>query len=261
MAGAPDTDCADMPKFAANLTLLFNELPFLDRFAAASAAGFNGVEILFPYDLAVKHIRRALLENGQKLVLINAPPPNYTTGTPGYAAVPGGEARFEHDIRRSLRYATELRAGLIHIMAGYCKGTAAHATFVRNLRWAAELAPKQRFTIEPLNAGDQPGYFLDDYDLAIEVLDLVDRPNVGLQYDSYHAQVIHGDAARVWRDYGARAVHVQLGAAPGRTEPAPGLIDFPTLFAAIDASGYDGWVSAEYNPTTPRTQDSLHWMP
>lgn len=249
-----------MPKFAANLSLLFKELPYLDRFPAAMAAGFDAVEILFPYDLATRHTRRALLENGLELVLINAPPPNYTGGTPGYAALPGGEARFESDIRRSLRYAKKLRAGQIHVMAGHCKGVEAHATFVRNLRWAAELAPQQHFTIEPLNAGDQPGYFLDDYDLAIEILDQVNRPNVGLQYDSYHAQAIHGDAAQIWQDYGARAVHVQLGAAPGRTEPAPGLIDFPALFAAIDASGYDGWVSAEYHPTTDRTEDSLHWM-
>lgn len=249
-----------MPKFAANLTLLFKELPYLDRFAAATAAGFDAVEILFPYDLAAKHTRRALLENGLRLVLINAPPPNYTGGNRGYAAVPGGEMRFESDIQRSLRYAQELRAGLIHVMAGYCKGPEAQATFVRNLRWAADLAPQQGFTIEPLNAGDQPGYFLDDYGLAAEILDQVDRPNVGLQYDSYHAQVIHGDAAQVWQQYGARSVHVQLGAAPGRTEPAPGLIDFPALFSAIDASGYDGWVSAEYNPTTARTQDSLQWM-
>ena len=249
-----------MPKFAANLSLLFKELPYLDRFAAASAAGFEAVEILFPYDLATKHTRHALLETGLRLVLINAPPPNYVGGTPGYAAVLGGEARFESDIQRSLRFAQELHAGLIHVMAGYCKGGEAHATFVRNLRWAAEQAPQQGFTIEPLNPGDQPGYFLDDYDLAVEILDQVNRPNVGLQYDSYHAQVIHGDAAAVWRDHGARAVHVQLGAAPGRTEPAPGLIDFPELLTAIDASGYDGWVSAEYNPTTARTEDSLDWM-
>ncbi len=249
-----------MPRFAANLTLLFTELPYLDRFAAAAAAGFQAVEILFPYDIAAKLTRRALLENGLDLVLINAPPPNYTGGTPGYGATPGGEARFEHDIRRVLRYGDELQPGLIHIMSGYCNGAEAQATFVRNLQWAADLAPHQGFTIEPLNPGDQPGYFLDDFDLAAQILDQVDRPNVGLQYDSYHAQVIHGDAAAIWELHGARAHHVQLGAAPGRTEPGPGLIDFPALFAAIDSSGYQGWVSAEYNPTTARTEDSLTWM-
>jgi len=128
------------------------------------------------------------------------------------------------------------------------------------LQWAADLAPDQGFTIEPLNPDDQPGYFLDDYDLAADVLAAVDRPNVGLQYDSYHAQVIHGNAEGIWNRFGAKAVHVQLGAAPDRSEPAPGLIDFPALFQTIDSSGYTGWVSAEYNPSTTRTEDSLHWM-
>jgi hydroxypyruvate isomerase len=249
-----------MPRFAANISLLFTELPYLDRFAAAAEAGFTAVEILFPYDLAAKETRRALLANGLELVLINAPPPNYTGGTPGYGAVPGGEAQFEYDINRVLRYADELRPGLIHLMAGYCKGSEAQVTFVRNLQWAADRAPEQGFTIEPLNPGDQPGYFLDDYDLAAQILAEVDRPNVGLQYDSYHAQVIHGDAAEIWDRFGAQAVHVQLGSAPVRSEPAAGPIDFPALFKAIDESGYNGWVSAEYNPTTARTQDSLHWM-
>ena len=249
-----------MPRFAANISLLFTELPYLDRFDAAAAAGFEAVEILFPYDVAAKDTRRALVRNGLDLVLINAPPPNYTGGTPGYGAVPGGEGRFQHDIKRVLRYAEQLKPGLIHVMAGYTKEPGATETFVRNLQWAADLAPRQSFTIEPLNPGDQPGYFLDDYDLAAEILDVVDRPNVGLQYDSYHAHVIHGDAARVWAEQGHRAVHVQVGNPPNRSEPAAGDIDFPALFAAIDASGYAGWISAEYNPTTKRTEDSLQWM-
>lgn len=249
-----------MPRFAANLTLLFPELPYLDRFEAAAQAGFTAVEILFPYDVPAKETRRALLANGLELVLINAPPPNYTGGTPGYGAVPGGQGRFQSDIRRSLRYAGELGAGLIHVMAGYTKDPEAESTFVANLQWAADQAPYQRFTIEPLNQGDQPGYFLDDYDLALRILDAVRRPNVGLQYDSYHAQVIHGDALGIWQRFAKRSVHVQIGAAPGRTEPTGSPVDFPALFDAIDASGYAGWVSAEYHPTTKRTEDSLHWM-
>jgi hydroxypyruvate isomerase len=253
-----------MPRFAANISLLFPELPFLDRFSAAADAGFTAVEILFPYDIAVKEIRRALLANGLELVLINAPPPNYTGGMPGYGAVPKGEGRFEHDIHRVLRYAKEIKPRLIHVMAGYCKGAEAQSTFVRNLQWAADLAPDQDFTIEPLNPRDQPGYFLDDYDLAARVIAQVDRANVGLQFDSYHAQLIHGDAALIWQRFGAQAVHVQLGATPDRTEPikieAVGGINFSKLLKAINASDYSGWVSAEYNPTTTRTEDSLHWM-
>lgn len=249
-----------MPRFAANISLLFTELPYLDRFAAAARAGFKAVEILSPYDLAARETRHALLANGLELVLINGPPPNYSGSTPGYAAVPGGEARFEYDINRVMRYASELKPGLIHLMSGYCKGSEAQATFVRNLQWAADREPQQKFTIEPLNSGDQPGYFLDDYDLAADVLAQVNRPNVGLQYDSYHAQVIHGDAVAIWDRFGAQAVHVQLGAAPNRSEPGPGPTDFPALFQAIDTTGYSGWVSAEYTPTTARTQDSLGWM-
>ncbi len=249
-----------MPRFAANLSLLFTELPYLDRFDAAAQAGFAAVEILFPYDIPAKETQRALLRNGLDLVLINAPPPNYTGGTPGYGAVPGGEGRFQHDIRRVLRYAEQLKPMLIHVMAGYTKNAEAEETFVRNLKWAADLEPTQGFTIEPLNPGDQPGYFLDDYDLAAKILDAVDRPNVGLQYDSYHAHVIHGDAVEVWRAYGARSAHVQIGNPPSRSEPGAGPVDFAALFSAIDTSGYSGWVGAEYTPTTKRTQDSLHWM-
>ncbi|GHF54323.1 hydroxypyruvate isomerase family protein [Seohaeicola zhoushanensis] len=250
-----------MLKFAANLSLLFTELPYLDRFDAAAAAGFTGAEILFPYDIAAVETRRALQQNGLDFVLMNAPPPNYTGGAPGYAAVPGGEDRFRHDMRRVLRYAEVLGPGLIHVMAGYTREAAAFDTFVANLRWLAETAPAQRFTIEPLNPGDQPGYFLDGYPLAARVLDAVDRANVGLQYDCYHAQVIHGDALAVWREFGARAVHVQIGDAPGRTEPGRGTVDFAGLFAALEGAGYDGWVSAEYRPTTKRTEASLNWLP
>ncbi len=249
-----------MPRFAANISLLFAELPYLDRFQAAAAAGFEAVEILNPYELAAKETQRALMANGLRLLLINAPPPNYTGGMPGYAAVPEGVDRFQRDIRRVLRYAEALKAGKIHVMAGYAKGADAQRTFIENLQWAADRAPEQQFTIEPLNSGDQPGYFLDDYNLAIEVLDAVDRPNVGLQYDAYHAQMIHGDALKVWETFGPHAVHVQIGAAPGRCEPGTGPVDFQQLFEAIDASGYGGWVSAEYTPSTRRTEDSLGWM-
>lgn len=248
-----------MPRFAANLTLLFDELPYLDRFDAAAAAGFKAVEILFPYEFAAKETSRALIANGLELVLINAPPPNYTGGEGGFAAVPGGQQRFQHDIRRVLRYADVLRPNFIHVMAGVANGLDAKATFIENLQWAADNAPAQRFTIEPLNPVDQPGYFLNDYDLAIDILEVVNRPNVGLQYDTYHAQMITGDAMAVWRAMGDKAVHVQIGSAPGRNEPGVGDMDFPALFAAIDAAGYNGWVSAEYH-SSGVTEDCLGWM-
>ena len=242
-----------MPKFAANLSMLFAELPYLDRFSAAAAAGFEAVEVLFPYEFAAKETQRALLANGLELLLINAPPPNYTGGDPQ-------ADRFQRDIRRVLRYADMLKAGRIHVMAGPAKGDAARQTFVQNLQAAADSAPQQQFTIEPLNNGDFPGYFLDDYNLAVDILDEVGRDNVTLQFDAYHAQLIHGDALKVWEAFGDRATHVQFAAAPSRCEPGNGPLDFDALFAAIDDSGYQGWVSAEYTPSTPRTEDSLRWM-
>lgn len=249
-----------MPRFAANLTLLFTELPYLERFKAAADAGFQAVELLFPYDIPAEVTLQALEANGLELILINAPPLDEDQASRGFAAVPGGEEQFEKTMHKVLRFAEVLKPTFIHLMPGYTKAAEAEATFVRNLQWVADLAPEQGFTIEPLNPGDQPGYFLDDYDLAARVLGAVDRPNVGLQYDCYHAQVIHGDALGIWHKFKDISVHAQLGAAPGRTEPAAGPIDFPQLFAAIDASGYSGWVSAEYHPTTARTVDSLGWM-
>lgn len=248
-----------MPRFAANLTLLWPELPFLDRFEAAAAMGFKAVEILFPYDIAAKEIKRALLTHDLELILMNAPPPNYTGGQRGFAAIPGGEARFEHDIKRALRYADVLNVRMLHVMSGVGAGDASFATFVRNLQWAADFAPNRQFMIEPLNTGDQPGYFLCDYDLAAEVLEAVDRSNVRLQYDTYHAHQITGDAHAVWTKHGSLAAHVQIGNPPDRSDPVQGLVDFKAFFAQLDEDGYAGWVSAEYTPKGP-TEDGLGWM-
>lgn len=248
-----------MPRFAANLTFLFAELPYEERFGAAARAGFAAVEILNPYDVAIKVTQRALLASGLPLVLINAPPPNYTGGAPGFAAVSEGQARFQSDIRRVLRVAGELRPQVIHVMAGYVSGPEAAARFVENLRWAADLAPDQQFSIEPLNPVSQPDYFLNDYGQAAELLAQIDRPNVGLQFDSFHAQMIHGDATGIWSRYRDLIVHAQIGQSPDRTAPDSGEIDFPALFTAIDHSGYDGWVSAEYFPGDD-TLSGLDWL-
>ncbi len=246
-------------KFAANLTFLFKELPFLDRMQAAADAGFQGVEILFPYDDPATDIVQRLIQADLPLALINAPPPNYAGGPRGFAAVPGLEERFRSDFRRVLRYAERLKPQYIHIMAGTAEGAEARETFVKNLRWAAAESGEQSLTIEPLNPQDMAGYFLNDYRLASEILREVDAPNVGLQYDSYHAAMITGDPLAVWQEYGALARHVQVGDAPGRCEPGAGRIDFAALFDALRASGYDGWVSAEYNPSG-QTEDCLEWL-
>lgn len=247
-----------MPRFAANLSLLFTELAFEDRFSAAAASGFSAVEILFPYDVPADRLRRLLDDNGLALVLMNAPPP-VKQGLRGFPAQTGESGAFRDAMRQVLDYARIVEPTLLHIMAGYEKGPAAQADFVENLRWLCDAAPDQGFAIEPLNSKDQPGYFLDDYGLAMDVIAAVGRPNLGLQYDTYHAQVIHGDAEKVWRDYSNSAVHVQIGAAPDRSEPGCGPMDFNALFAAFDQSGYAGWVSAEYHPSTTRTEETLGW--
>ena len=248
-----------MPRLAANISLLFAELPFMDRFRAAARAGFEGVEILFPYDYPAGEIRAALDANELELALINAPPPGPGAAFPG---LPGGAARFRDTMERVLDTAAVLRPGAIHVMAGYTDDPRAEDSFTANLQWLCDRAPDQPFTIEPLNPGDQPGYVLTDYDLAARILRRADRSNLGLQFDSYHAHLIHGDALAIWRRHAPRIRHVQLGAPPGRSEPRldRGPVDFPALFAEIAASGYDGWIGAEYHPGTAATGDSLGWM-
>lgn len=248
-----------MPRFAANLTFLFRELPYLDRFEAAAEAGFAGVEVLFPYDDAAGEITRRLSAFGLTMVLINAPPPNWAGGERGFGAVPGGSERFRHDFRRSLRFAETLGAQHLHIMAGKAQGLVARRTFVDNLRYATAHAPKMSLTIEPINATDMPGYFLNDFDLAAEIIEEVGAANLGLQFDMYHAQMITGDGMAVWQAHGQRTRHIQVGGVPGRHEPVAGEIDYPAFFARLDEAGYQGWVSGEYNPAA-RTAEGLGWM-
>lgn len=252
-----------MPRFCANLTTLFTEMPLSQRIGAARQAGFGAVEILFPYEDNAADLMRVLAANDMPLALINAPPPNYTGGARGFAAVPGGEARFASDLRRALRYARALGAQHIHLMAGVADGAQARAVFVANLRHAVHSAPRQSFTIEPINRADMPGYFLADYALAVDLIDEVAAPNLGLQFDAYHAHRITGDVIGTWDAVRAHVRHVQIAGFPGRHEPlgpaAGGEIDYPAFFARLDGDGYRGWVSAEYTPAG-RTEKGLGWM-
>ena len=247
-----------MPQYAANLTMMFTELPLLERFSAAKSAGFDAVEVLFPYDASAADLLDRIVGNDLSLALINCPPPNYTEGPRGFAAVPGGQARFQHDVRRSLRYAKALGAKHLHLMAGVAAGPEAKATYIENLTWAAALAPTQSLTVEPINPDDMPGYFLNDYDLAAEVLDAVNAPNLHLQFDAYHAHRITGDVLGTWARMATRVAHIQVAGHPGRHEPTSGDIDYKAFFARLDAAGYKGWVSGEYNPLG-RTEDGLGW--
>ena len=159
-----------MPRFCANLTMMFTEYPLTERFAAARAAGFDTVEILFPYEQSAAEILERIQQNNLTLALINGPPPNYTDGPRGFAAIPGGQDRFRYDFKRALRYAQTLGARHLHLMSGVAEGAEAKQAMIENLLWATAQAPKQRITIEPINPHDMPGYFMNDFDLAMEVI-------------------------------------------------------------------------------------------
>ena len=248
-----------MPKFCANLTWLFTELDFLDRFEAAKEAGFDAVEVLFPYDVNAQEIVDALRRNDLQMALMNCPPPNYTGGPQGFAAVPGLEDRFKRDFGRALRYAQTLGATHLHIMAGVAEGAQAKETFMNNLRWAAAEAPAQSLTIEPINSETMPGYFLNDFDLGRDIVTAIDAPNLRLQFDTFHAAKIKGDVLGTWEAMRDITAHVQVAQMPDRGEPDQGEIDYPAFFALLDQQGYAGWVSGEYKPRST-TQAGLGWI-
>ncbi|MDX8347170.1 TIM barrel protein [Cognatiyoonia sp. IB215446] len=248
-----------MPKFCANLTWLFTELPLLERFEAAKEAGFDAVEVLFPYDVNAQDIVNKLARYELQMALINCPPPNYTGGDQGFAAVPGLEERFRRDFRRSVRYARTLGAGHLHVMAGLAEGEAAEAAFIENLRWAAAEAPQQSLTIEPINNETMPGYFLNDFDLGRRIVETVDAPNLRLQFDTFHAAKITGDVLGTWKAMRDITVHIQVAQMPDRGEPDQGDIDYPAVFKKLDADGYTGWVAGEYKPRET-TAAGLGWL-
>lgn len=248
-----------MPKFCANLTWLFTELPFLERFEAAKEAGFDAVEVLFPYDVNAQDIVAELAKHELHMALINCPPPNYTGGPQGFAAIPGRQDRFKKDFGRALRYAQTLGAQHLHIMSGVAEGDAAKAVFLENLRWAAAQAPEQSLTIEPINNHTMPGYFLNDFDLGREIVTAIDAPNLRLQFDTFHAAKITGDVLGTWDAMRDITAHVQVAQIPDRSEPDRGEIDYPAFFAQLDTEGYDGWVAGEYKPRD-ETADGVGWI-
>ncbi len=241
-----------MTKFAANLTMLFNEVPFMERFAAARAAGFTAVEYLFPYAYDKQELAQALLANGLQQVLHNLPAGNWDAGERGIACHPDRITEFRDGVQRAIAYATALGCPQVNCLAGKVPDgvsqAAAQACFVANLRHAAaELeAAGIRLLIEPINYYDIPGFFLNRTAQALEILDMVDSDNLLIQYDIYHAQRMEGELAATVQKHLARIGHIQLADNPGRNEPGTGEINYRFLFRHLDAIGYQGWIGCEY---------------
>ncbi|NEX47652.1 hydroxypyruvate isomerase family protein [Pseudotabrizicola algicola] len=246
-----------MPRFAANLTMLFTEVPSLHRPDLAAQAGFDGAEILFPYDHSETEWEKALA--GLPLALINTPPGNWSAGDRGFAAVPGEEERFRSGFLRAASLASRLGAKRVHVMAGVARGPQAEQTYRENLTWAVHQAPDLGLTIEPINSDDMPGYFLNDFDQAARILEDLNAPQIGLQFDVWHAARIHGNASAVWASHRERVSHVQIAGFPSRNEPGGGGFDLPALCAELDAADRDIWVSGEYRPARA-TVHGLMWL-
>jgi hydroxypyruvate isomerase len=248
-----------MPRFAANLSTMFTERPFLERFDAAAAAGFEAVEFLFPYAHPAADIRSALDHGGLALALCNGSPGDWEAGERGLASLVGREAEFRASIDQALEYAVLLQPGRIHVMAGLAQGAAARAAYTANLALAAEMAGEQRLCIEPINSRDMPGYHLNTSADALTVLDTVGAANIGLQLDLYHAQIMEGDLTRRLERLMPRIAHIQIAAVPDRDEPDSGEVNFGHVFGVLDRLGYDGFVGCEYRPRG-RTEDGLGWF-
>ena len=243
-----------MPKFAANLSMLFTEVPFLDRFARAAEAGFTGVEFLFPYEHEPDEIAARLRDNGLEIALFNLPPGDWEAGERGLASLPGREADFARAVETALPYALALGARRLHVMAGIPPRDADPAacwdTYVGNLRRAAAaFAPHDiDAVIEPINTRDIPGYFLNRQGFAEAVIETAGAANLGLQMDLYHCQIVEGDLATQIRRYFPRIRHIQIAGVPERHEPNVGEVNYPYLFGLLDELGYEGWVGCEYRP-------------
>jgi hydroxypyruvate isomerase len=253
-----------MPRFAANLTMLFNEVPFLDRFERAAAAGFEAVEFLFPYAYPARELRQRLDDNGLTLVLHNLPAGNWDGGERGIACHPDRSAEFRDGVDRAIAYADVLGVRQLNCLAGKAPAGASHEvvyrTFVDNLRHAAARFKDAGLDllIEPINTFDIPGFFLNRTAQAASILEETGADNAYIQYDIYHAQRTEGELAATLEKYLPRIRHVQLADNPGRHEPGSGEINYPFVLAHLDRIGYRGWIGCEYKPAGT-TEAGLGW--
>ena len=243
-----------MPRFAANLSMMFNEVGFLDRFEAAARAGFTAVEFLFPYDHQAAELKARLSANGLSQVLFNMPPGDWARGERGLASLPGRQGEFRDGVRRALEYAAALDCGMVHCMAGIpgvdVPFATAAAVYAVNLAWAAEQAQAAgvKLVIEPINHRDMPGFHLNTMAQGAAVVAAIGADRLGLQFDIYHCQVTEGDITRRIEAHLPIIAHVQLADVPARNEPGTGEIGWDHVFRRIDALGYAGWIGCEYRP-------------
>ncbi|MDE0442105.1 MAG: TIM barrel protein [Gammaproteobacteria bacterium] len=252
-----------MPRFAANVSTMFPDLPVAERFAAARAIGFEAVEYLFPYGESPEEIKRCLRDTGIRMILLNTPLGDASSGERGLAAVPDRQADFKHHFEQSLGYARTLDVPMIHAMAGVVpeeQRTDAEVVFAENVRHAADVAATHgiRILLEPLNHEDTPGYFLTLTAETRRLIQAIGRDNVRLQYDLYHRQIMEGNLARGLADNIDLIAHIQFSSVPGRHEPQFGEVNMPYLFEVCDRLGYHGWIGCEYRPMTT-TSDGIGW--
>jgi hydroxypyruvate isomerase len=254
-----------MPKFAANLTMLFNEVEFLDRFAAAAKAGFRGVEYLFPYAFPKESLAEQLGRHGLSQVLHNLPPGNWAKGERGIACIPGREGEFRDGVGLAMSYAKALGCRQLNCLVGVApkdvEAGVLRATLVGNLRYAARELESAgvRLLVEPVNTYDIPGFYLNRADQTLALLSEVGERNLWLQYDIYHMQRTEGELAATIAKHLDRIAHIQLADNPGRNEPGTGEINYDFLFGRIDQLGYEGWIGCEYKPKTT-TLEGLGWL-
>jgi len=254
-----------MPQFAANLTMLFNEKPFLERFALAKIGGFKAVEFLFPYAFEASEIKSALDNNVLKLVLHNLPAGDWDAGERGIACHPDRIEEFRAGVAKAIEYATYLNVAQVNCLAGKVPvgvdTQLVHDTFVSNLKYAAEQLKRVniKLLIEPINTFDIPGFYLSKTQQAIDIMDEVGSDNLYLQYDIYHAQRMEGEIANTIKKHLPRIAHIQIADNPGRNEPGTGEINYEYLFGLLDQIGYKGWIGCEYKPATT-TEAGLSWM-
>ncbi|WP_018185462.1 2-oxo-tetronate isomerase [Kaistia granuli] len=252
-----------MPRFAANLSMMFNEWSFLDRFAAAADAGFKAVEFLFPYDFSPEDVAARLKAAGLEQALFNLPPGDWAAGERGIAALPGREAEFRASVLKALDYAQATGVKRLHMMSGLAPSDSAKAdaTYREAIRFAcATLAPHGiDLVLEPINRRDMPGYFMNDFGKAADLIAALGLPNLKLQFDIYHRQILHGDVSKGLEVLLPITGHIQIASVPLRNEPGTGELDDFRVFDLLDTLGYDGFVGCEYRPAGA-TLDGLGWM-